>query len=217
MVLEFSSGVPPIQLRAIVGLTSKCWMSYWSLDDILAHEERLPCTFLSAAINLGYLDASLPGEDLEAGAKLELPMWLAATLVKRNLVTADLPKCLSKKARDQIIADPQAVRLREKNPYFYQVAAAATKIVAHPDATTFPTLVRACLAARSMPIIDKATNSLEQDTSSFTSGLTDLEQRLHFDGYQQSKDLKAWRQRDIATLSAKPSVMLAKAKRRKMR
>ena len=69
---------------------------YWNLDDILAEEESVPCSFKFEAKGLGYLDqlSNLSNnmntaqrkqviqmdKSLPAGAKVDVPVWLAIKL-----------------------------------------------------------------------------------------------------------------------------------------
>lgn len=54
---------------------------YWSLEDILADTQRVPCIFNQDAPNLGYLQSN-EEEDIKALARLELPFWLVECLAQ---------------------------------------------------------------------------------------------------------------------------------------
>ena len=43
---------------------------YYDIDQILQEDERVPCTFNTDAMNLGYLDPGHMDDDLEAGCKV---------------------------------------------------------------------------------------------------------------------------------------------------
>ena len=55
---------------------------YFSLEDILSTQSRVPSQCVSAVSGLGFLNPSLDSDDLPAGAKLELPYWQLLALVK---------------------------------------------------------------------------------------------------------------------------------------
>jgi GINS complex subunit 3 len=64
---------------------------YFDIDAILAEEQLLPCVFQTEAVGLGFLDASGVSDDLERSSRIDLPMWLAQDLMRRNVRPA--PPC----------------------------------------------------------------------------------------------------------------------------
>ena len=59
--------------------------SYFSLEDILATQERVPCQVQEDLPNLGFLDPGSDNQHLARGTKLELPFWMVEGL-KSNKV-----------------------------------------------------------------------------------------------------------------------------------
>ena len=49
---------------------------YFSLEDILATQERVPCFVEKELKDVGFLDPSSDSADLASGTKLELPFWM---------------------------------------------------------------------------------------------------------------------------------------------
>ncbi len=84
---------------------------YWNIEDILAEEEHVPCTFKHECKGLGYLDqleaATMNPQatalrkskgkfgSLPANARLDIPLWLAVALAQRDIVELRNPKYLS--------------------------------------------------------------------------------------------------------------------------
>ena len=84
---------------------------YWNLDDILAEEELVPCSFKFEAKGLGYLDqlnnlshnmntaqrkqVIQMEKSLPAGTKVDVPVWLAIKLAQREFVELRNPKFMS--------------------------------------------------------------------------------------------------------------------------
>ena len=62
--------------------------NYFSLEDILATQERVPCQVQEDLTNLGFLDPGSDSQHLPRGTKLELPFWMVEGL-KTNKVTSD--------------------------------------------------------------------------------------------------------------------------------
>ena len=62
-------------------------LNFYDIDDILASESKVPCTFNVTAYRLGYLNANSKAEHIETGTQLELPLWLAKSLAgRKNIV-----------------------------------------------------------------------------------------------------------------------------------
>lgn len=85
-----------------------------------------------SVLNLGHLNNS-PGQDLIAGTKLSLPLWLAELLALANtagnpnddakpFVNLSLPDALSNECVQALKADPRAVQLRQRSINFYGLA-----------------------------------------------------------------------------------------------
>lgn len=51
--------------------------NYFSLEDIIVTQERVPCTVESHLVGMGNLDPSSIDDDLEVGKKVEFPLWYA--------------------------------------------------------------------------------------------------------------------------------------------
>uniref|UniRef100_A0A2C9K320 DNA replication complex GINS protein PSF3 n=1 Tax=Biomphalaria glabrata TaxID=6526 RepID=A0A2C9K320_BIOGL len=95
--------------------------SYFSLDDILASQEKVPCTFNTQVSNMGYMDQSTTDTNIVSGTKLELPFWLAKSLDRgsRSIINIDTPKNYKEVYRQIFTADPNVVDLHKLGPYFY--------------------------------------------------------------------------------------------------
>ncbi|KAL9226714.1 hypothetical protein vseg_002494 [Gypsophila vaccaria] len=95
--------------------------SYYDIDDILAEEELIPVVFQKAASGVGALDPSSETNNVEQGAKVELPFWLSHELHSRQAVVMSLPPCFNQTTRKEIQADPGSVDLRNRCQYFYEL------------------------------------------------------------------------------------------------
>ena len=56
--------------------------SYFSLEDILSTQSRVPSQCVASVSGLGFLNPSLGLDDLPPGSKLELPYWQLLALIK---------------------------------------------------------------------------------------------------------------------------------------
>ncbi|XP_035718146.1 DNA replication complex GINS protein PSF3-like isoform X2 [Vespa mandarinia] len=96
---------------------------YFSINDILATEERILCTIDVTLPGLGFLDISNDSDDLKQGTKLEFPVWLTHPLniIQGSLINIELPKVYKDSYREILQADACAVSLSKWNPHFYEV------------------------------------------------------------------------------------------------
>jgi hypothetical protein len=70
------------------------------MDDIFVLEEKVFVTWLIDGYKLGYLNKTLKKKkedeqeekDILTGTKMELPLWLALELAKRNFVEIEIPR-----------------------------------------------------------------------------------------------------------------------------
>ena len=90
--------------------------------DTMSEEERLPCTFLYDAKNLGHLDNTGIDKDLPAETRVDLPLWLSRPLASSNMVTIEFPKHYGiKMSGRKMRAGVEAIDLRAFSQYFFEV------------------------------------------------------------------------------------------------
>ncbi|TMW60812.1 hypothetical protein Poli38472_000854 [Pythium oligandrum] len=188
---------------------------YFDVNDILAGDERIKCTFQTDAIDCAYLDPSCVDDDLKSGAVVELPMWLAEPLTLRGDVTLEAPQYLTKRFRRIMKAGPSAVNLREFSPYFYEVAKHLLPLVDEVEAKEIEEILRLAFGGdRYRGIMNNSMNSLDEDTTEFTRKLTEEEKKLFQAGVHDSKDFTQWKGRHADVISA-ASVIERSSKRRR--
>lgn len=111
----------------LIILTLITVMSYLDIDVILSEEDRVKCTFTLDAQDLGKLDKDTKTDYLAEGTELELPLWMAETLLEKNMITAELPKQYNQTMRDALQAGAASVRLFEHSFYFFEVGVKLAK------------------------------------------------------------------------------------------
>ncbi len=129
-----------------------------------------------------------------------------------------LPRNFSGKVRENLLADPSCVRLRDRSPYFYEVGLSLSQLVPHEEGVTLPTTVRVALAARMTNILDHSMNSLHEDVSTYSGPLTDFERLLFVGGMQYAKDRAAWKRKTACRIlpsAVTQSTQRASLKRRR--
>lgn len=56
---------------------------------------------------------------IQRGAKVDVPAWLAASSNFRQLVRVETPKTMGPRARAHWLADPTVINLNDYAPFFY--------------------------------------------------------------------------------------------------
>ena len=94
---------------------------YWSLDDILAGQERVSCKVEQPLYRLGFLSSSNSEPHLHPNTKLELPLWLVKALCtrRRRIVSISYPKVYREPMRTALLADATSINLHYNGPYFF--------------------------------------------------------------------------------------------------
>ena len=130
--------------------------------------------------------------------QIALPLWMATTLAARNFVSVAAPNSFSDRVRSQLNADPGAVKLRDKNPYFYEVGLHLSVLLADGS---LPAALRRVLASRFSDIFDSSTNSRNEDITLMMRDLTNLERELFEAGYNAANSLYRWKTRELTRLA----------------
>nr|CAH7758854.1 unnamed protein product [Callosobruchus chinensis] len=97
--------------------------NYFSIEDILATQERTPCKFLHNVPKMGKLNPSAAERDLKAGTCLELPLWLVMEMSagRQPIITPELPKVYRESYREILKADACAVDLHKYSLHFMKL------------------------------------------------------------------------------------------------
>ncbi|KXZ51154.1 hypothetical protein GPECTOR_13g641 [Gonium pectorale] len=95
---------------------------YWSIDAALAEETTVPTRFKFGALGVArVLEPGSTSDDIEAGAKVDAPLWLAAALTRRGMASFGLPEMYSERYRRKLNAGAECINLKGRAPFFYDV------------------------------------------------------------------------------------------------
>ena len=91
----------------------------------------MPVEFHLAGAHLGFLDPGAAGDDddLPARARVNLPLWLGATLAAKRMVRPELPDGYQRKFREVLDAGASAVDLRAQCANYYVVGDALARLL----------------------------------------------------------------------------------------
>jgi len=189
---------------------------YFSIEAILCQEEKVPITFKVDVHKLGYLDPGSADEDIHAGSRIEVPLWLARTLCSRNIADISWPKGYTQRFLSNLKADPSVVSLGTVAPFFYDVAMELAKFWPEDDGEAQKLLetLQSAKVARYRYILDKCQNMRNADLHEVTRRLTFAEKKLFDVGYVATTEFEAWKNRRTDQLT-KSSILLSNSRKRK--
>ena len=165
---------------------------YWDIDDFLAEDELITAQAEQKCYNLAVLDNSAKKDemDLEAGAKVDIPLWLALRLGSHEFVGVDIPVIFRERFKKVLMADPSVVNLRDKSPYYYEIGIKLCEYI--EDKTLIPLMCTVFLT-RAKAIIRKSFCSSSEESNVFMKKLTNTERRLFEYGRDSITSYKFWK------------------------
>ncbi|XP_027117273.2 uncharacterized protein [Coffea arabica] len=166
--------------------------NYYDIDDVLAEQEFLPVLFQQGAEGVGLFDSGDDANEVEAGAKVELPFCLARDLHVRGVVAIDVPPYFRKvsRTRKEIEADAAHVDLRSRCQYFYELGLKIAPLAG--DKSIGPFLLVA-FQTRYKEVLVKAHTAASAVASKHLTLLTNEEVKLCEAGQSSTAAFKKWR------------------------
>ncbi|KAJ7374951.1 DNA replication complex GINS protein PSF3 [Desmophyllum pertusum] len=192
-----ASGAPPLRSHPSSEL------DYFDIDDIIATQGRIPSKLEVQIYNLGFLDPSSEGNDLQAGAKLELPLWLSKELSYKDGY------------REVFKADASVVDLHRLGPYFYEFG---TKLL-HFDFeenSQMASSMQETFIKRFRKIMDSSQNAANEDASLLTSKLDHIEKQVFSAGRKGVREFLQWETGNTSKLTTSETVVNHKKRKRSM-
>lgn len=83
---------------------------YYSIESILAENQKIQCTFKVPVPDMGHLDGGNE-RDVKVQSKIQIPMWMAFILVYSDYADFNIPPAFAARVRNAINAEPKSVKL----------------------------------------------------------------------------------------------------------
>ncbi|XP_073118289.1 DNA replication complex GINS protein PSF3 [Elaeis guineensis] len=163
---------------------------YYDIDDIIMEEEPISVVFQVGAHGVGLLDPGSETNNVENGAKVDLPFWLAHELYLRQAVSISVPACFSQKTRKEIQADAACVDLRIRCPYFYELGCKIVPLVSDKSIGSF---LHYAFTGRYKEILSKSHSASVVTVPKFSTRLTKEESQLFEAARSSMLAFKKWR------------------------
>ena len=166
---------------------------YWDIDDFLAEEEPVSVACQQQCYNMAFLNNSAKGndKDLLPGTKLDIPLWLAKRLSRTNdeKFIIIIPVIYRENFQKTLSADPTVINLREKTPYYYEIAMKLIPLI-HDE--TLGDILSIVMSTRLKTIIKKSFCLKTEDSTSFIKKLTNMERKIFENGRENITSYKFW-------------------------
>ncbi|XP_058099662.1 uncharacterized protein LOC131244010 isoform X1 [Magnolia sinica] len=163
---------------------------YYDIDDIMMEEELISVVFQVGANGVGLLDPGSETNNVEQGAKVDLPFWLAHELCLRQAVSINIPHCFNQKTRKEIQADAACVDLRTRCPFFYELGCKVTPLVGDRSIGSF---LLYAFSGRYKEVLSKGHSAAFATAPKFLPLLTREESHLFEAARSSMAAFKKWR------------------------
>lgn len=178
---------------------------YYDIHEILAGEERVNCTFLTDAQECAYLDPSSLEDDIKAGSEVDLPLWLATSLIRRDDVNVRIPQYFTKRFSRMLKAGPSSVTLSNYCFYMYHVGKELLPLVESDETSNIEEVLRYAFGGeRYREILYHSMSAMWEDSTEFTRKLTHDEKQIVIAGAADFKDMIRWKSGGSELLTAAP-------------
>jgi len=175
---------------------------YWDVDEILAEQHPVSVRPQHDVAGGGLLHPSnSAGRDLRQGTKVQVPLWLGVSFLRRHAASMELPTMLAGAAQEDLQRDPVVCRVGEKSRHFFEVGLRVAHLLGEPlladdllNAAQRRWAEVVTLVASSSVGSCQASN-LNPDSLLFPSTLTDVEQEMLQGGREAEMQSKQWSER----------------------
>lgn len=178
---------------------------YFSIDAILAENQKIQCTFKVDVPEVGHLGGG-NDRDIKAPAKLPIPMWLAYIILLSEWADLTIPAPFGPRVRNALKADPRSVRLSAlvgAGGLWYGFGKMIMDILDDEQANIMSDVLTKAFRGRLTEVIDQAQHfatlgtlgvagSAVDAAQSFREGLDGTERELFALAQESSKRTKRW-------------------------
>ncbi|EIW82214.1 hypothetical protein CONPUDRAFT_89650 [Coniophora puteana RWD-64-598 SS2] len=180
---------------------------YFSIDAILAENQKIQCTFKLDIPDMGHLGGGNE-RDIKALSKAPIPIWLAYILLYSDWADFSIPQPFGARVRNALNAEPKSVKLSGlvgQGGHWYGFGKMIMDILSDEQANEMSELLIKAFKGRLVEVIDQAQHfaalggsggggsSISGDSAlSFREGLDGAERELFALAQESVKMTKRW-------------------------
>ncbi|KAK7470851.1 DNA replication protein [Stygiomarasmius scandens] len=178
---------------------------YFSIDAILAENQKFQCTFKQEIPDMGHLGGGSE-RDIQVQSKRQIPIWLAYTIIYSDWADFDIPAAFGPKVRNALKAEPRSVRLANlvgAGGSWYGFGKTTMDILSDEQAQVLSEMLTTTFKGRLIEVIDQAqhfaalgpvgaSGNTGDSSQAFREGLDATERDLFTLAQESSKKMKRW-------------------------
>ncbi|KAI9574947.1 hypothetical protein HD554DRAFT_130270 [Boletus coccyginus] len=178
---------------------------YFSIDAILAENQKIQCTFKIDVPGMGHLGGG-SDKDIKALTKVPLPMWLAYIFLYSDWADVATPMPFGIRVRNALRAEPRSVKLSSlvgTGGLWYGFGKMIAEILTEEQALELETVLTQTFRGRLTEVIDQAQHfaalgpaggggTSSDVTQSFREGLDGTERELFLLAQESARRTKRW-------------------------
>lgn len=179
---------------------------YFSVDAILAENQKVQCTFRQKIPDMGHLGGGSE-RDISESQKIQLPVWLAYTVLYSQWANFNIPGPFSQRVRNALRADACSVRLSNQvgaGSTWYGFGKTIVDLLDDEQAADLSQLLSSTFRSRLPEITDQAHHFAALNSASgsghksndtaqlFREGLDVVEREIFALAQESAKRTKKW-------------------------
>ncbi|TFY80280.1 hypothetical protein EWM64_g3737 [Hericium alpestre] len=177
---------------------------YYSVESILAENQKIQCTFKIDIPDMGHLEGGNE-RDIKANNKIPLPLWMAYILIYSDYADFTIPAPFSAKVRNALNAEAKSVRLSGlvgAGGLWYGFGKIIMKLLADAPANEMSNILTKTFKNRLSELIDQAQHFAALGPAgggqsgdvaqNFREGLDGTERELFSLAQDSAKRTKQW-------------------------
>ncbi|PCH41607.1 GINS complex Psf3 component [Wolfiporia cocos MD-104 SS10] len=184
---------------------------YYSIDSILAENQKIQCTFKIDIPDMGHLDGGNE-HDIKALSKAQIPMWMAYILIYSDYADFTIPPPFSARVRNALNAEARSVRLSNlvgQGGLWYGFGRMIMRLLNDAPAREISDVLIKTFRARLPEVIDQAQHfaavhaasgpggggaalASDETTMAFREGLDGTERELFVLAQKSARRTKRW-------------------------
>jgi len=183
------------------------WMDfdYFSIEAILAENQKIQCTFKQEIPGMGHLGGGSE-RDIAMLSKVQIPIWLAYTIIYSDWAEFNIPTPFGSRVRNALKAEACSVRLSNlvgQGGLWYGFGKTIMDILSDEQANEMSEMLSKAFRERLLEVIDQAQHfaalgqtgpggSSADTAQSFREGLDTTERELFSLAQESTKRTKMW-------------------------
>lgn len=131
---------------------------YYSIESILAENQKVQCTFKVDIPDMGHLDGGHE-RDIKSSSKIQLPLWMAYILIYSDYADFSVPAPFASRVKNALNAESKFVRLSSlvgAGASWYAFGKIFMRLLSQEAAHDMATILSTTFRDRLIEIIDQA-------------------------------------------------------------